>query len=393
MTTERIENMINYIDWQVRIRHKGAANMKKYISKILIMVLFSSLMIVTPIFAEESEENKEGLTYSQAFELAVNNSLTLKNLKLDKERNFIMKDETGRQVAFIPAEYSNNPSASMIYTTAMKTEINYQASDKQIELQLDKLFYNVKKAYNAIFMNIEDLKAAEENAEFLATQKKITDVKHKLGLASNLEKKVNDNAYLEAIAQYNTALLKLEDSYYKLNTLLGLPEDQEPILAEKIVYQQLEMDDEDLAVLINRVTSNSTPIWLQEQYVTLADYDVRYFVFNNPADFTPYDAKEIDLQKSRNQLRDSKNKIADAITSIYYAINQLEASIETIKLQLENAENGLEIARIQGELGIIIPIEVQERELMVNSLNNHLNKLYVQHDELIETLFKPWVLN
>jgi len=344
---------------------------------------------------EEDKAVNSTLTYKQAFEAALKNSIAYKNAQADIERSEEVRNKAAENFFFTPIGTGNGPDDALAASMAIgvaRADVAWQMAKKQLSVEGDKLAYNVLKAYQEILKKEQEKEFADLGLKRARKQAEITNFKYVSGMVSQFEQDQAQNTLREEIKKAEAAAKALTDARQKLNSLLGVSEDKVYELLDKPKLVKLDMDEEGLGVHINRMTSDSTAAWLADQNVKLAEMTLNLYVFNDPSNPNPYRAVQIDLDKARNAAADTKKQLADSTRALYYNIKQLEDQYEILQTNLAKAEDSLKVLRLRYDLGMATESELLDAEYQVAQLKNNLYSLAIQHEQLKTAFAMPWVL-
>ncbi|WP_047150880.1 TolC family protein [Aneurinibacillus tyrosinisolvens] len=373
--------------------------MKKKLSALLVTAsLLVPYAVLSPAaYAAEQQKDQElTLTYQQAVERALNNSYTLKNSKEDIDRSAEVRDKVGENVKYTPIPNPNAPysydaynqAANMAFSGFQKASVGYEISKKQAVIDEDTVVANVRKAYNDILQAQEQKKLADLTVHNDDMQRNITQIKFETGVSSKVEKTKADGTYNADRKSKEAAGKALEASYQKFDSLVGLRPEARPQLADQLTF--VDMPDVDLESHITRTLSENPALWKANKAIELARLSVDLYMFNDKSNPDTYDAKKIDVTKAENTYADAKEQTAKALRTIYQSIRQIEDNYKGLQENVGVAEEGLRATQVQYDVGLATKLELSNAQLTVDKLKEKMSELSVQHDNLIQTFYKPW---
>lgn len=334
----------------------------------------------------DSNSNSPQLSYQQALDLAMKNSITLKNASAAIDRAFEVKQDAGKDVTFIPSDGSN-PQAASAYKGAVQSELGYQSSKWQYEITQDSVAYSVKKSYYEILQDLEKKKLADLTLDNANQQLQLINAKFQNGLASQFDVTQAQNNADSANAKHQAALKTLDDAYQKFNQLVGFEPEDKPQLIDQPTFEKL--DQVDLNNHVNRAISSSPVLKIKDQQVDLAQLALNLYTYNSGSD--SYAAKQIDETTSQNNVTNTKNQLDQSIRTIYYSIKQMEDQYSVLQSSLNSAEQSLKQTEVKYDTGMAIKADLTNAQLTVEQLKQQMYDLIVQHELAKITFDKPWV--
>jgi len=345
----------------------------------------------------EKEQIKENdltatdtLTQTEAVQLAIKNSITLKNLDEEVERLELVKDKAIDNVTYIPGYDGSNPLVTGAYKGSVQAQLGYDTTKKQIDLEKDKLEYNVILAYNNVVKAQKQSELAKLALEYAEINKRVVQAEHDAGNKSNYELQKVKASYDEALTNHNLADKNLKSVYMDFNHLVGFSSTEMPTLDQQLTFEQFGDTDQDLETHITRVLNDSTAVWLAEQKIKLEEFDVNYYTFNSKSN-APYDAEKIDVDKAENDLVDTKRQLEKGIRSLYVGIKQVEEKINDAESQLNLANETLKLAEVQYDVGMSTFKDLVGAKLNVAQKEQEIFNNIAQQQELKYAYNKPWV--
>jgi hypothetical protein len=325
------------------------------------------------------------LSYDQAYNLSLGASQTLKidNANIDQSRDALKA--ASDNVDYIPSN-GGSKTASDAFTTWTQQQTKYQMSQKQIDMDKDKLAYKVKKAYNTA-LSLENAKQiADLNEQDQEWQLKIINVKKQNGLASDYDVNTANNTLVELKEKQDAAQKSLDDAYRSLNVLLGYNADQKYTLTDKPTFSELK---DDVDTKVNQVVSSSTAVWLAEQNVNLAKLDLDLYTFNVKGS-PSYDSVGLNVDKAKFSEEDTKTQLESTVRGTYTSIKTLETNYHQLQATLAKAQDSLKVTQTKYDIGMATDLDLFEAKLAVEKLNQQIFDIVVNLDSLKMGYDKPW---
>lgn len=367
----------------------------KKVSTLILSTAFLLPMSI-PVYAAEKQPvvQQQSFTYQQAVENALKTSIALKNAAAEIDRSFEIRQNAGQNLTYTPVGKGNGIDDALARGTfkgVVQADVLWGINQRKYELTKDNILYSVKNAYNNVLKAEKQKQLADLALNNEALQKRLAETKTMNGLMSQFELTQENSKYDAAVERQKAAIKAVEDAYQKLNSLIGLPKDSRPLLVDEPKFAKFEVKDTDLESHISWLTSNSNAVWMAEEQVKLKQLDVDLYTYNDPGNSAPYKAREIDVIKARNDVKDTKKNLEDAIRSIYINIKQLEDRYEELNIDLATAEETLKMARVRYQAGLGIKADLSTAELAVASKKKEIFDVIVQLDNLKFMYEKPWV--
>jgi hypothetical protein len=330
------------------------------------------------------------LTYQQALDMAMKNSISLKNAQANIDRSQEVRDNAADNLDYTPIGAGSDSSDSAERSALLgltSADTSLQNAKKQYDVTEDSIAYSVKKSYYEILQDIEKKKLDDLTLDNATTQLQLVTVKNQNGLASDYDLTQAQSAVDTAKAKQQSAQKTLDDANQKFDNLLGLSVDTHYNLEDQPTYE--ELGNIDLNAHIQSILATNPSIWLKEQQVKQAQMGVDLYTFNNSGS-DPYKAKEIDVTTAKNSLDDAKNQLDQSLRTTYYSIKQSEDQYNILKSSLDTANQAMKIAQAKFDAGMAIKADLTSAQLNVEQLKQQLFDLTVQHELSVDAFNKPW---
>lgn len=339
---------------------------------------------------EKKAEDPNLLTFDEAFKKAIASSTTIGSLKLSAKQAEERRDEASDILTYTPIGTGNGEGDSSIRsaTSSLKQqEINRQSTKKELELEEDKVAYNLQKVYYGVLQAERALEVSELSYEQAKTDMYIIEEKQKSALASEVELKDAATKVEEANNNLQSAKQDVIDAYEQLNKQIGTSMDNRYTLEQPIEYEALEDENPDYQVA--KVLSDNITVWLAEQQIELAQLQLDLYTFNTGS-LDNYTVKELDVDKKEYELADTKKQIEMNIRSIFNSIKQQESQYLTLQSNLEKAKRNQETIKTKYNFGMATTYELLQAKLNVKQLEQQLFDTKVQLNTLRTAYEKPW---
>lgn len=345
--------------------------------------------IMTPI--KKAEENGKTLTYENALHMALKNSAEYKNLESQAERSQEVQQKASDNVKYTPVGIGQpndlQDQAARGYLQALlKANVDLEKVKKDLEDKKDVLAYSVRLAYHEVLQKKAEWLLSDLNQAHLKQKRDQTKVKAQFGMMSEFELTQAEANYKEAQEKQQLALKALDQSYLKLNQLLGLTNDSRYELVEQPAFNKLE--EVNLDEHIRKLLNESTAIWYADEMAKLAEQSLSLYSHGGQES---YRTKEIDANIAQTTANDAKKKFDEGTRSLYSSIRQLENQYNILLVNLSKAEEAQKLVKIKLDLGMATATELSDASIAVEQLKKNLLDIAINLDHMKITFEKPWV--
>jgi len=349
--------------------------MKRIVSLLLIGVILLSAAI--PAFAEDTM----GITLENAIELAMENSITLKNYDaniLIAEREFKSAENRSDNVEtkgiVSDSQYLDNGKTKDLYPAQKQRILDDFKMNKENEIQNLKI--EVTSTYYSLYNEMLSLETSKDS---IAVQKEELVSKQKefeLGLVTKNTISDLENSIAQAELNLKKAEWSIEMGHMDLAKTLGVDLNTRFLLADKLdLSAVIDYDVETLAIQAQTQGDAIQKAEKDLEMIVLEDKVIgRYTRYSNSDLNDGYDEKIVDSEKA---VEDAKVTEEIKIRSDYNSILNAQLDLEIAKLKLEIAERTLNTQQVKNNLGMVIYLEVVKAENDVESA-----KLDIQLKEL-----------
>lgn len=415
--------------------------MKRNLVKLAAFLVGVSMVSanVIPAYAADTQNTvtttnvqtngKTILTLDEAIESAISSSATLE--LYDKKIQFYQnKNNINEKI-----DDANNADSDTENYHEDVADLELSQVKQQRDYAVDKLKYNVTKAYNAIVTSQLQIQKSQNDIDLEQRKLETSKLKEKLGLATSIQIEG-----LEASLQSSKNTLKnsqetLTDAKYSFKNLTAKDVDRY-ILESDIQYEKFTLDDSldtYLDNIINQYMEYNEELlkvnkdYLDDNKVSMpkeSDYedikeptleakgedgkllanDVENYVKNlikyngqKGAYVSMLSARLTYLQsrysmnESQTNLDEGKKSYKEALRTIYTNMVNIERNIDLIKQNLELQNKQLRLSKTQYDLGLMTKIDYDQKVNDCETLNIQLRTLVDQYNQLKEQIQKPWI--
>ena len=339
----------------------------------------------TGAFQNGTEGMELGLTLDSAVNQALAHSTDLVLSDYDIERNEEMRQAAADKVKYTPTDGSSSGEATSAFLGLVQSDLTLQMSKKTKTIKKDILVKSVYEKYTNVLIAKEKVTVAEKalaQADFQRLAARISFQLQKVSLNSKIEAEAN---YLTKEAALGESRANLEDSYLKLNNLIGLNPQDRPVLTDEPAFVPLIIDN--LEAEVQRRLEIDPSLWLSDKDVEKAKLDLTLY---NWGSSQPYRTKVIDLDKAEINAGNDKDNASQAIYNTYKSICQSEEQYKIKQQDLQLSEQSLQVNQLKYRLGMVAKGVVLTAESQVASTRLALKSAAYQHEILKMSFDKPW---
>lgn len=346
--------------------------------------------------------NEEGtkITYDQAVERALANSLALENIeesiKISEELQENARDAVTVQRPSAE-DYTNEAAiftAEAVHIQSLigliQADYGVEASKYQKQIQEGTIKYQVKSSFDSIQNFKKDIELQNKSLETAKLQLDITKQKANLGLESDYNRTKGEQDYDKQQKQLEALKKSLDTEYIKLNRLMGIDEKEAPILDYTVEFNPIDINETKLNSYIERVLVDDPSIILKGEAVKQAEYSLQLYSYGSGSE--SYEIRKSKLNQAKLEETQAKNNLRDKIRTAYNKIKQSEEQYEIETLALNQAKKQYDIIKTKYNLGMAIEINLKQAELDILSAQVSREKTVVQHAQLIYLFNNPYLL-
>ena len=362
------------------------------ISIILVICLWG-----TAGWAKEPDTPEIKLT--EAIDLAMKNSDSLKKAALDVDKNKEKQEKASDKLDFIPALGSTYDAATESnWYGLISADINWQMSKKSYSSEQDRLTLDVCQKYWNVQKSLESVRSKKISAAVAELAFRRAQAMVRLGMtppeypAGSSPQSVLEGAegsLISARSDLTKAQNKLNSDYEALNQLIGLWPEDRPQLVDQVTFESLKVDNLDAE--IQRAVEKSPKIWQAKEKITLAK--LSHNLMYASGSYTPYKVREIEKEQAQIDAISAEDAVRLATRSLYYTVMNLEAGLPAAENAVAAAEEALRVAKIQYELGMITKESLKKTEASLVQAQYNLMDLKQQHLYAKLAFQKPWAVS
>ncbi len=359
---------------------------------ILILSAGTSVLAVN----ENFEDEQITLTLEESIERVFGNSFQIRRAVTGSEKAYIVREKAMEDWddmdPIIPTlEY-------LMSLNVIQKDLQWRMSQREIDLLKDRLGYDTTRLYLDIFREKAAVEYARQELERAEKNADRASILYRLGAASRLDYLRARSALENAAAELKSREQDLQGAYERLNRLLGLPLQERPLLVDVPDWEPLR--DLGVNLYVARATENNIALWLAEQQIELARYDVKiHRQLDLEGEDTdplrgpePLEAKEKSISMAEDDYRDTRRQLEQNTRDIYRSIRSMEQEKEKLMSRLEELERELQAQQARFAAGLVTAYDFFELEAAREQFTIQETNLLIEHELLKQVIQKPWVL-
>ncbi|AOQ25314.1 hypothetical protein MTAT_20760 [Moorella thermoacetica] len=369
--------------------------MRKLLVALAAAVVIISFSISAAIAASGNDAtgNRQALSLQKAIDMAIQNDKGLKSALAEIDRTRSLREQAQDNVSFTPVEggYSGpyGPQIEATWLQLLGADLNYRASQRTYQADLDALALKVCKAYWDVQVAQEKLSLQEKAKQQALLSLQNARAAVQAGTISSAELAVKENLWKQAEDSLTAAQHDLDNAYTIFNNLVGLEADARPLLEEQPAYSPLDVVD--LEYEVERVLENDPNVWKAQQNIDVKRWSAE--MMYSSGSYTPYDARQAELQQAEYTLASVKETMAKATRSLYYQAKSLEENYGAAQAALKAAQEKLKVEQAKAAAGMNTKADLVAAELDVAKAQETLDELVRNHAYLKLAFEKPWAMS
>lgn len=295
------------------------------------------------------------------------------------------------------------------YNDMVLQEIDIDKSKKDLELENNDLNY-LKGKLSMGMATPNDVNDAQINIKSL--QDEITAKENALS---------DDEDYFKVLTNYdlkNTYILDYDMDYTKfkidgsiddyiderLNSyfeyddkIIDLTKDYMKDLKDDGIKNIMDQDIPTAPNPSNYTTTDAngnTSLDSGKYALSLVDYEQKELNYYTKLEsYNSYLDGKYNYYESKVKLDDTKKNLKNVLKENYSTLLDLENKIDTLKEQVNSTDTKLKFAKAQVDMGLMLKNDYDKQVLASEDLNTTLRKLVYTHNNLRDSIEKPWVLS
>ncbi|MEW6540404.1 MAG: TolC family protein [Bacillota bacterium] len=334
----------------------------------------------------------KSLALDQVVELALRNSMGIKQAELDVDRAREVADAAWEYHGYMLVKtwtgtdnlYKSYPgSDEHSWYKALSADRGWHIQQKTFEMTKDAISLNARRLYNDILKKQHGLGAAGAALEKAERDYRTVLALAAVGMSTNMQVYAASAGLQRAGSAAEQARADLEGAYRALNKLIGLEPEERPVLTTEPEFKAVAVESLDLA--INRALSldNNPYLWSKRE-----GYELQRYVWSYTQ---PSEAGLIDRDKAWLSYEDARAETRNKIYELFDTMKTLEAAHASAQEGLALAREALRAAELRHWVGLATYTAVLEQKAALAQAEAAVLELRSTHASVKETFEKPWL--
>lgn len=389
----------------------------------------------------ENAGNMKSLKLDDAINAAINNSdkfaLKSKEIKYYRDKQDLQEKSTDFNKSLTEDKYSDD-----VYDYPYdKLELQEKQAEQSKDFMGDQIASDITNKYNDMVLKEIDISKSKRNLELkkndltylkgklslgMATDNQVTDAEVELKTLQNdiaaKENSLNNNKdYFKVLTDLdlkNTYKLDYEMNYTKFKINGSVEEYLDDRIDKYLKYDTeilkltkdyiKDLKDEGVKDVINEdppktpnksnyvsVDASGSPVFDSGSYaLSLIGYQQKQQEYlNNLNVYGQYLDGRYDAAKAQVKLDESKKNLKNGLKESYSTLLDIENKIDRLKEQVNSTNTKLRFAKAQVDMGLMLQNDYDKQVIASEDLDTGLRKLVYIHNNLRDSIEKPWILS
>ncbi len=337
------------------------------------------------VFAKDvaTETKPEVLTVAAATKKAIAHSATIENLGYTAEQNEENLEDLYDSIRYGQTSVEVIRSAVQYMQITLKMKENETVTDvekQKLEFSASKLFYSILSAEKELELYKKSLALDDKSL-------KISEVKAKLGLLTNVELESQTKDFNKKQTEIVSKQTDIDTAYQSLNSTMGEAPTKKYEL--ELSYSYTPLEGVDLAAYIKKCTEKNSNIISKTNDVAVAEYQLKNYASELGDSRKNY---EIKATQARRALDDAKANFATNLTNCYNTIMSQEISYDNNLKDLDYMQKQLLILQTKYKLGKATALDIEKSELQITELKETIDNQVFEHFSKVQQFNNPELL-
>jgi len=338
------------------------------LKRMLPVFILICLMLTAFIPAALAADENPKLSLNDAIKMALERNRDLKVQKLSINKATEQLDDTKDNVKELSGNYDPNESAAWAsYLTAIENE---RIAEHTLEYMKQQMVVDVKELYYDVLSGKRKIELSETALRVAQIELAQARTKYRLGMITQADLLSFETKLASAESDLVTAKNALEDSYTKLNNLIGASDGARPELVDDAVFEKEQFSSMDEAIA--QALSQNHQIWAAERSAEVAR-EIRIHANN-------YNVGDLDSKIKAVEAGDVKEQIREQVKSLYLSLKSLEKAYAAQEQQVALLNETLRIVKVQREVGMATDLQVRKAEQSYFDALDGLRQMVYQYD-------------
>ncbi len=273
------------------------------------------------------------------------------------------------------------PDMEQYYISYLNAKYSYTSALSNEKVQKDSIALETHTQYYNVMQSIRTLEQKDKELELAQREHYIIKAQYQVGLTGWSELRQAAASLADAEAAVLSAQNNLDSAYRSFNQLVGLAESSRAVLTDVPVFEGIQVENLDSAVI--DIINGSPETYLSDENIKLLERLLDY------TDSTDQDKLNLKLAEINKDIT-TTNSI-NTLINAYNSIISLEKSYYIEQDNLETAEMDLKHIKLKNSVGLASKTEVLNAELALIKQQNSLFSTLYQHELLIIEFETPWI--
>lgn len=354
------------------------------------------------VISEESVAVVEEIIYlslQEAIEYALENSMEIKVARSALDVAEIVYEDDIRGIRTFERNpeifYIKDPLFGMIEDAAINkrlaengsmrrgVEFTYNRAKWDIETTVNKVKYNVEKAYFDLLLMEEELQIAEEHLALAQKQYDYGKLRYDVGMISQQQLLGLEFNLSQTLSAHESARMYYGLQKMSFRNTLGMPFDKEFNLSDTIEVK--EYDEINLEASIESAIEENLAVRMAKENYELTQLMLEAVAVKYPDITYRYRTQAAEVVKAEQSYVQTKNGIEMMVRSAVVGLHTAEKQIATFQKAVFQASEGVRIAELSFELGQNTATEIAQANLnLMNAKKNLAQQIHAYNLALLD---------
>lgn len=326
---------------------------------VMFLVILTAFSLIGATYAENTDQLNMTLEQVVNYALEHNKDMDIENLNIQKAelshrqvKRQIKKFNDDKEYKLSLKAYNRDLYNNMIKGVVEKQdELGLETANKNKEIKINRIKYDVEKAYFDILQAEKQVEIADESRKLSQEQYDHSKKMFELGTISKQQLLESELNLSNAKSGYDNAVMAYDLQKLNFNRTIGLDYDTKVKLVDKFEFDVESEEAVDLNESIKTALENNFSVYMAEQNVELGKLMLEVVKIDYPENTTKYKDQQISVMQSEKQLETAKNGIEMAVRSSYIQMQNAKKQIASYELAVTKAESAYKLAELSFKIG------------------------------------------
>lgn len=339
-------------------------------------------------------KDNDTFTLEEAYVLAKANNSSLKTLAdqidlMEDNKEKIFQSSTVRpgRTPSLEERYMMEAADLSILTAIKDLDYGLESSKYSKEMTEQGVEASIMSCFISIKDNEESLALAQKAFDLETKALEEAQLKLKLGVISEADYTKMETEHEQSQKNIEMLQLSIKTDYVNLKRLMGLNNDREISIDYEVEFEPYHLE-EGLDQYINKVIDNDPYLKIKKEAAENKKFQVSFYTNNGES----YKSKETTYKEAERTYAEDKKEMRKQLMAAANQLSQLEAKQASLEADIVKAENDLNTAKINYEVGNITKLQYEQAALGVDSAKNELEKNTRSYTMLKFSMDHPFML-